>query len=47
MLIFAKPQDHPRIREALSGLIEVSFQIGSPGSRIVIYEPNGLGTGRH
>jgi D-glycero-alpha-D-manno-heptose-7-phosphate kinase len=46
MLIFAKPQDHERIREALRSLIEVSFEIGSPGSRIVIYEPNGLGTGR-
>jgi D-glycero-alpha-D-manno-heptose-7-phosphate kinase len=46
MLIFAKPQDHQRIRAALHHLIEVSFEIGSPGSRIVIYEPNGLGTGR-
>jgi D-glycero-alpha-D-manno-heptose-7-phosphate kinase len=46
MLIFAKPQDHERIREALQSLIEVSFEIGSPGSRIVIYEPNGPGTGR-
>jgi D-glycero-alpha-D-manno-heptose-7-phosphate kinase len=46
MLLFAKPQDHERIREALQSLIEVSFEIGSPGSRIVIYEPNGPGTGR-
>jgi D-glycero-alpha-D-manno-heptose-7-phosphate kinase len=45
MLIFAEPAAHPRIREALHSLIEVSFEIGSPGSRIVIYEPNGLGTG--
>jgi len=43
MLIFAEPHTHGRIREALQDLIEVSFQIGSPGSRIVIYEPNGLG----
>ncbi len=43
MLIFAEPHTHGRIREALRGLIEVSFDIGSPGSRIVIYEPNGLG----
>ena len=46
MLIFARPQDHEKIREALHSLIEVSFEIGSPGSRIVIYEPDGLGTGR-
>ena len=45
MLIFAEPAAHPRIREVLHSLIEVSFEIGSPGSRIVIYEPNGLGTG--
>jgi D-glycero-alpha-D-manno-heptose-7-phosphate kinase len=43
MLIFAEPHAHSRIREALGSLIEVSFEIGSPGSRIVIYEPNGLG----
>jgi D-glycero-alpha-D-manno-heptose-7-phosphate kinase len=46
MLVFARPQDHGRIREALRSLIEISFEIGSPGSRIVIYEPNGLGAGR-
>jgi len=43
MLLFAEPHTHPRIREALRGLIEVSFDIGSPGSRIVLYEPRGLG----
>lgn len=46
MLIFAEPHAHQRIREALRDLIEVSFEIGSPGSRIVIYEPNGLGAER-
>ena len=45
-LIFAEPHTHKRIREALGSLIEVSFEIGSPGSRIVIYEPNGWGAGR-
>jgi D-glycero-alpha-D-manno-heptose-7-phosphate kinase len=44
MLIFAEPHTHERIREALRSLIEVSFEIGSPGSRIVIYEPDGLGS---
>jgi D-glycero-alpha-D-manno-heptose-7-phosphate kinase len=43
MLIFAEPHTHEAIRAALRDLIEVSFEIGSPGSRIVIYEPNGLG----
>jgi len=47
MLIFAEPHTHGRIREALRGLIEVSFDIGSPGSRIVMYEPDGLGAKSH
>ncbi len=42
MLLFAEPQYHERIRQALKSLIEVSFSIGSPGSSIVIYEPDGL-----
>ena len=42
MLIFAEPSSQVVIRAALSRLIEVSFTIGSPGSRIVIYEPNGV-----
>jgi D-glycero-alpha-D-manno-heptose-7-phosphate kinase len=45
MLIFAEPHKHARIRESLRDLIEVSFEIGSPGSRIVIYEPHGFETG--
>src|SRR5262249_42202570 len=46
MLLFAEPITHNAIREALHSLIEVSFEIGSPGSRIVIYEPNGQDSGR-
>ncbi len=42
MLVFAEPSAHSVIRETLKNLIEVSFTIGSPGSRIVIYEPNGV-----
>jgi D-glycero-alpha-D-manno-heptose-7-phosphate kinase len=42
MLVLAEPSTHEAIREALQRLIEVSFSIGSPGSRIVIYEPNGV-----
>jgi D-glycero-alpha-D-manno-heptose-7-phosphate kinase len=42
LLLFAEPSRHEGIRQALHGLIEVSFRIGSPGSTIVIYEPDGL-----
>jgi D-glycero-alpha-D-manno-heptose-7-phosphate kinase len=42
MLLLADPHSHQAIRDALRGLIEVSFTIGSPGSTIVIYEPDGL-----
>lgn len=42
MLLLAEPCHHEKIRQALDGLIEVSFRIGSPGSTIVIYEPDGL-----
>jgi len=42
MLVFAEPSAHFAIREALKGLIEVSFTVGSQGSRIVIYEPDGI-----
>jgi D-glycero-alpha-D-manno-heptose-7-phosphate kinase len=42
VLLFARPEDQPRIRRRLRGLIEVSFQIGSAGSKIVIYEPEAV-----
>jgi D-glycero-alpha-D-manno-heptose-7-phosphate kinase len=42
VLIFAEPGTHDGIRQALAGLIEVAFQTGSPGSAIVIFEPDGL-----
>jgi len=29
--------------EALRGLIQVTFEIDNEGSRIMIYEPNGIG----
>jgi D-glycero-alpha-D-manno-heptose-7-phosphate kinase len=43
MLFFAEPHMHESIRNALRGLIEVTFEIGSSGSRIVLYEPRGFG----
>jgi len=42
MLVFAEPSAHSAIREVLRSLIEVSFTVGSQGSRIVIYEPDGI-----
>jgi len=42
MLLLAEPHAQSAIREALKGLIEVSFRIGSGGSRVVIYEPDGV-----
>ncbi len=43
MLFFVEPAAQHRVRERLRDLIEVKFEIGSPGSKIVVYEPNGLG----
>jgi D-glycero-alpha-D-manno-heptose-7-phosphate kinase len=38
MLVVADPSNHDRIRERLRSLIEVSFKIGSSGSKIIVYE---------
>lgn len=42
MLIFAKPEHHSAIRERLSDLIHVPFDFEESGSRVVLYQPNGL-----
>ncbi len=42
MLLFAKPEKHAAIREALKGLVHVSFNFDDSGSRVVLYQPNGL-----
>jgi D-glycero-alpha-D-manno-heptose-7-phosphate kinase len=42
MLVMADPANHERIRERLQSLIEVSFKIGSPGSKIVVYETDDI-----
>jgi D-glycero-alpha-D-manno-heptose-7-phosphate kinase len=42
MLLFAKPEHHGRIRERLGRLIHVPFEFDNSGSRVVLYEPNGL-----
>ena len=42
MLLFAKPEKHAAIRERLKGLVHVSFNFENAGSRVVLYQPNGL-----
>lgn len=42
MLLFAKPEKHAAIRKRLKGLVHVSFDFEESGSRVVLYQPNGL-----
>ncbi|MBF0186794.1 MAG: kinase [Magnetococcales bacterium] len=37
MLFFAKPEDHQRIKEAMSGLLHVPFKFEDLGSQIIYY----------
>ena len=42
MLLFAKPERHAAIRERLKELVHVNFKFDDSGSRVVLYQPNGL-----
>lgn len=42
LLMFAKPEDQPKVREALKKLIYVPIKFESGGSSVVLYQPNGL-----
>ncbi len=42
LLLFANPANHEAIRASLSNLIHVPFEFEESGSRIVLYQPNGL-----
>ena len=42
MLLFAKPEKHAEIRAALSNLVHVAFNFDDAGSRVALYQPNGL-----
>lgn len=42
MLLFAKPEDHARIRAALPGLLQVPFKFEGLGSQIVFYQEDHL-----
>jgi len=39
LLLFARPEDHARIKEGLDGLLHVPFRFESSGSRVIFYEP--------
>lgn len=49
MLIFAKPEDHPRIRRVLRGFLRVPFSFETGGSQIIFYQIDELvnGDGRN
>lgn len=42
LLLFAKPEKQPGIRAALKNLVHVPFKFENSGSRVVLYQPNGL-----
>lgn len=42
MLFYVEPQHQDAVRQALSKLIHVKFDIAPEGSKIVVYEPEGL-----
>ncbi|CAD6875292.1 GHMP family kinase ATP-binding protein [Methylomonas fluvii] len=42
LLLFAKPEKQAVIRERLNKLIHVPFNFEDSGSRVVLYQPNGL-----
>lgn len=42
MLFFVRPEDQPRVRKCLDNLIHVPFRFENSGSRVVLYQPNGL-----
>jgi D-glycero-alpha-D-manno-heptose-7-phosphate kinase len=41
MLLFVRPEQQPRVREALSGLLHVPFDLASAGSHVIFYEREG------
>ncbi len=43
LLLFVRPEGQHKVREALSQLIHVPVRFDSSGSKIVLYQPNGLG----
>jgi len=42
LLLFAPPENQPRVKEKLKDLIHVPIRFEGAGSKIVLYQPNGL-----
>ncbi|MEO8836146.1 MAG: kinase, partial [Caldimonas sp.] len=42
LLLFVKPELQARVRERLKDLVHVPFGFDEAGSRVVLYQPNGL-----
>ena len=42
MLFFVRPGDQASVRERLQRLVHVPFRFEQSGSRVVLYQPNGL-----
>lgn len=42
MLLFAKPNDHRKIIDSLASMITVEFDFERDGSRVALYQPEGL-----
>jgi D-glycero-alpha-D-manno-heptose-7-phosphate kinase len=42
MLFFIRPEDQSRVRMRLNKLVHVPFKFENSGSRVVLYQPNGL-----
>jgi D-glycero-alpha-D-manno-heptose-7-phosphate kinase len=40
MLLFARPEEQPSIKQRLHGLLYVPFKFENHGTQIVVYEPN-------
>ncbi len=39
MLVFAKPEDQPKIKKCLKGVLLVPFRLENNGSQIIVYQP--------
>ena len=42
LLLFVKPELQARVKERLRQLVHVPFGFDEAGSRVVLYQPNGL-----
>jgi D-glycero-alpha-D-manno-heptose-7-phosphate kinase len=42
LLVFARPENQPKVLKALDKLVHVPFKFENSGSSVVLYQPNGL-----